>query len=61
MRHIATAPARDDAGAFHSRKERYGYNVTGFIDDTKRFRHLHYSYPASSSDMRVQRAAESPR
>ncbi len=55
---LETAPARDDAGAFHSRKERYGYNVLGVIDDTKRFRYLHYGYPASSSDMRVQRAAE---
>jgi len=37
---LETAPARDDAGAFHSRKERYGYNVLGVIDDTKRFRYL---------------------
>jgi len=55
---LATAEARDDAGAFHSRKERYGYNVLGVVDDTTRFRYLHYGYPASSSDMRVQRAAE---
>jgi len=55
---LATAPARDDAGEFHSRKERYGYNILGVVDDTKRFRYLHYGYPASSSDMRVQRAAE---
>ncbi len=42
---LATAPARDDAGEFHSRKERYGYNILGVVDDTKRFRYLHYGYP----------------
>ena len=55
---LSTAPARDDDGAFHSRKERYGYNVLGIIDDTERFTYLHNGYPASSSDMRVQRSAE---
>ncbi len=55
---LATAPARENAGAFHSRKERYSYNVLGVTDDTKRFRYLDYGYPASSSNMCVQRAAE---
>lgn len=55
---LAFRPSRDDAGAFHSRKERYGFNVAGIVDHTKRIRYLHYGYPASSSDMRVQRAIE---
>ena len=55
---LAFRPSRDDAGAFHSRKERYGFNVAGIVDHTKRIRYLHYGYPASASDMRVQRAIE---
>ncbi|RXK39452.1 hypothetical protein M231_03285 [Tremella mesenterica] len=55
---LSTAPARDDAGAYHSRKERYGFNVMAIVDHTKRFRYIHYGYPASSSDQRVQRAIE---
>ena len=55
---LAFRPSPDDAGVFHSRKERYGFIVAGIVDHTKRIRYLHYGYPASSSDMRVQRAIE---
>jgi len=55
---LAAAPSRPDAGAFHSRKERYGFNVGGIVDNFKRIRYLHVGYPASASDMRVQRAIQ---
>jgi len=51
---LATAPARDDAGAFHSRKERYGYNVLGVVDDIhhhrlpSRSRYLYHFYAKPS-------------
>ena len=55
---LATAPAMDDAGAFRSWKGRYGLLVFAIVDHEYRFRYLHYGYPASSGDKRVQRVIE---
>lgn len=44
------------AGAWHRRKERYGWNVVAVVDEKKRFAFGHWGYSAAASDMRVQRA-----
>jgi hypothetical protein len=52
---LERAPGRGDlAGEFHSRKERYGFNVMAVVDHTKRFTLIHWGYTARSSDMRIQ-------
>ena len=55
---LERAPTRPGktAGAFHSRKERYGFNVVAAVDDKKRFIYLHWGFSAASSDQRVQRS-----
>ena len=55
---LERAPTRPgkSAGAYHSRKERYGFNVVAAVDDKKRFIYLHWGYSAASSDQRVQRS-----
>lgn len=54
LEHAPTRPAKT-AGSFHSRKERYGFNLVAVVDDHKRFRYIHWGFSASSSDQRVQR------
>ncbi len=49
------------AGAFHSRKERYRFNVVAAVDHAKRFTYMHSGSSARSSDMRIQRAVASAR
>ena len=55
---LERAPTRPGktAAAFHSRKERYGFNVVAVVDDKKRFTYLHWGFSAASSDQRVQRS-----
>ena len=55
---LCTAPARRDAGSFHSWKRRYGILIVAIADQDYRIRYIHYGYPASASDHRVQRAME---
>ncbi|EIW70047.1 hypothetical protein TREMEDRAFT_61809 [Tremella mesenterica DSM 1558] len=51
------APAIGPAsGSFHSRKERYGFNVLAAVDHRKRFTFLHWGFSARSSDMRLQQS-----
>lgn len=43
------------SGSFHSRKERYGFNLMAIVDDKKRFTMIHWGFSAASSDLRIQR------
>lgn len=45
-----------EASAYHSYKERYGFNLLAVVDPYKRFTYLHWGFSARSSDMRVQAA-----
>ena len=59
-RHIVLSgrPARDDAGAFMSWKGGYGLLVVAVFDHDYRICHLHYGFPLSLGDWRVQRMME---
>lgn len=53
---LERAPAQKQvAGRYHSRKERYGFNLLAAVDHNKRFTFVHWGYSAASADQRLQR------
>jgi len=55
LEHTPTRPTKT-AGSFHSRKERYGFNIVAGVEDMKRICYLRWGFSASASDKRVQRS-----
>ena len=52
---LLNAPSREDKAAFHTYKERYALVCLFIVDHTYCIRYVHYGYPGSANDKRVQR------